>query len=119
METRCHECDSPVGAEQAFCQKCGAVVGMADSDTRLDEGWNLEATMTGQKPPPKPRPSLTPAPATPGAAHAQAPRAPHAEAAPARAPRGGNTALFAVIGLVAVLLVGGLLLLLLYLNSRG
>lgn len=111
METRCQECGTPVGGEQAFCPKCGAVVGMAaDSGTQGDEGWDMEDTMLGRPLPsaPAPKPSAAPAPG-----------ASHAAAAPAQSARGGNTALLAVIALVAVLLVGGLALLLFYLNSQG
>lgn len=110
METRCQKCGGPVGGEQAFCPKCGAVVGMADADARSDEGWDMAATMMGRQLPSK----QSPAPSA-----AQAPRAEHTGAAPAPAKRGGNTVLLAVIGFVAVLLIGGILILLFYLNSRG
>jgi hypothetical protein len=106
MEMRCQKCGTPVGGEQAFCPKCGAVVGMADAGASRDEG-ELEATMVGRKLPPTPPPRPATAPRA-----AYAPQAAHAGAAPAQAPRGGNTVLLAVIGFVAVLLIGGLLLLL-------
>jgi len=117
METRCHKCGEPVGVDQAFCPRCGAVVGMADAGAPRDEGWELETTMVGHKQPPKPAPR--PAPAAPAARSQQAPAA--AQARPASAPQasrgGGSTSRLAVIGFAAVLLIG-LLLLLLYLNSR-
>lgn len=108
METRCQKCGSTVGAEQAFCPRCGAVVGMADAGARRDEGWDMAATMVGQQLP------VSQAPRAP-----QAPRGAQAAAAPAQEARGGNTVLLAVIGFVAVLLIGGLLILLLYLNSQS
>jgi zinc-ribbon domain len=109
METRCQKCGEPVGVDQAFCPRCGAVVGMADAgEPRGDEGWELETTMLGRKSPPKPAPRAVPA--------ADPPQAPASRAQ--QAPRGGgSTSRLAVIGFAAVLLVG-LLLLLLYLNSR-
>jgi hypothetical protein len=136
MKTLCDGCGSPVGAEQAFCPRCGAVIGMADAGEQSDEGWNMQTTMVGPK---RPKPTPPPAPAqvppaapiqVPPAAPAQAPEgaqsvtamdaakpavvpgaAPRA-AEPARASRGVNKVLLAVIGFVAVLLIGGLLLLL-------
>jgi len=47
METRCEGCGSPVGAEQAFCPRCGAVIGMADAGGQRDEGWDMQTTMVG------------------------------------------------------------------------
>ena len=113
METRCQKCGGPVGGDQAFCPNCGAVVGMADAGAARDED-ELQSTMIGRE-----KPSASPRPVTaPRAAYA--PRAAEAGGAPAPAARrGGNTALVAAIGLVAVLLIGGLLLLLYYLNSQG
>jgi hypothetical protein len=111
METRCQKCDGPVSAEEAFCPRCGAVQGMADAGASRGEGWDLAATVVGQQLPtaPPPRPSA-----------AQATRAANqTEAASAQVARRGNTVLLAVIGFVAVLLIGGLLILLLYLNSQG
>ncbi len=106
METRCQKCGAAVGAEQAFCPKCGAVVGMSGAAPRRDEGWDMAATVVGQQPPATARPR-------PSAERAALP----AQPAPAR--KGGNTVLLAVIGFVAVLAIGGLLILLLYLNSQG
>ncbi len=107
METRCQKCGAVVGGDQAFCPRCGAVVGMSDATSSSDEGWNLAATMVNKQGAaaarPRPsaeRPSLT----------AQA------EATPAR--KGSNTVMLAVIGFVVVLFIGGLLILLLYLNSQ-
>ena len=106
METRCQKCGAGLVAGQAFCPKCGAVVGMSGAAPRRGEGWDMAATVVGQQlPPPRPRPS--------------AERPSHvAQGAPAPA-KSGNAVLLAVIGFVAVLLIGGLLVLLLYLNSQG
>ena len=108
METRCQKCGAAVSAEQAFCPKCGAVVGMSGTAPRRGEGWDMAATVVGQQLPPaaRPRPS----------AERQSISA-QAGGAPAR--KGGSTVLLAVIGFVVVLLIGGLLILLLYLNSQG
>lgn len=115
METRCQKCGASGSADQAFCSKCGAVVGMSDAGQRRGEGWDLAATVVGQKLPP----STTPPRSSAAAQGAQAGQrdATHAPTAPAA--RSGNTVLLAVIGFVAVLLIGGLLILLLYLNSQG
>ena len=108
METRCQKCGAAVGADQAFCPKCGAVVGMSASAPRRGEGWDMAATVVGQQMPPaatRTRPS--------------AERPSHAGGDARPAPKRGNAVMLAVIGFVAVLAIGGLLILLLYLNSRG
>ena len=107
METRCQKCGAGVAADQAFCPRCGAVVGMSGAAPRRDEGWDMAATVVGQQLPPaaRPRPS--------------AERPSHAAQAAAPERKSGNAVLLAVIGFVAVLLIGGLLVLLLYLNSQG
>lgn len=84
------------------------MVGMGGAEPRHDEGWDMAATMTG-------RPSPAAGPPRPSAER-PSPEA-HADSAPGR--KGGNAVMLAVIGFVAVLLVGGLLILLLYLNSQG
>jgi len=107
METRCQKCGAVLGAEQAFCPKCGAVVGMSDAAPRRGEGWDMAATVVGQQLPPsatRPRPSA---------------ERPSLAAQTPAAPKGGNAVLLAVIGFVAVLAIGGLVVLLLYLNSQG
>jgi uncharacterized OB-fold protein len=109
MEKRCEKCGAGLGADQAFCPKCGAVVGMGDAAPRSDdEGWDLATTMVGQQPSaPRPRPSAER-------------YSPAARDAAAPAPKkGGNPVLLAVIGFVAVLAIAGLVILLLYLNSQG
>lgn len=108
MEKRCQKCNSPVGAEQAFCPTCGAVIGMNLGTTQAGGGWDLASTLVGKQQPN--------APTRPSAERRAHPTRP--EAAPP-APRKGNTLLLAVIGFAAVLLVGGLVVLLLYLNSQG
>jgi hypothetical protein len=110
MEKRCNKCDSPVGAEQAFCATCGAVMGMNMGATQAGGGWDLASTVVGQKQP------VTPPRST---AERRAPPTRPEAAAPQPAPRKSNTLLLAVIGFVAVLLIGGLVILLLYLNSQG
>jgi len=110
MEKRCHKCDSPVGADQAFCATCGAVIGMNLGTTQAGGGWDLASTVVGPH-------SSTPPQRTTAE---RRPRPSRPEAAPPRpAPRKGNSVLLAVIGFVAVLLIGGLVILLLYLNSQG
>ena len=110
MESRCQKCGAGLAADQAFCPKCGAVVGMSGADAQSrDEGWDMASTMMAQQSPPS-------APRRPTAERAAQAARPDAEAAPP-APR-GNSVLLAVIGFVAVLLVG-LLVLLLYLNAQG
>lgn len=107
METRCQKCGAGLAADQAFCPKCGAVVGMSAAAPRRGEGWDMAATVVGQQIPPaatRPRPSAE----RPSQA---------AQAAPE--PKGGNAVLLAVIGFVAVLIIAGLVILLLYLNSLG
>ena len=115
MEKRCQKCDSPVGAEQAFCATCGAVIGMNLGSTQVGGGWDLASTIVGQH-------SSTPPQRSTAERRAQHPTRPEAARPqqPAPAPsKGGNTVILAVIGFVAVLLIGGLVVLLLYLNSQG
>jgi uncharacterized Zn finger protein (UPF0148 family) len=110
MEKRCHKCGSPVGAEQAFCPTCGAVIGMELGTTQAGSGWDLASTVVGQR-----QPGTPPRASAERRAHQSRPEAP----APRPAPRKGNPVLLAVIGFVAVLLISGLVILLLYLNSKG
>ena len=112
MEKRCHKCDSPVGADQAFCATCGAVIGMNLGTTQAGGGWDMASTVVGphaSKPPQRSTAERGARPSRPESAPPQ----------PPPAPRQGNSVLLAVIGFVAVLLIGGLVLLLLYLNSQG
>ena len=111
MEKRCQKCGSPVGAEQAFCATCGAVIGMNLGKTQAGGGWDLASTLIGQHASTPPQRST--------AERRARPSRPEAAPPPPPAPRKGNTMLLAVIGFVAVLLIGGLVLLLLYLNSKG
>lgn len=113
MEKRCQKCDSPVGAEQAFCATCGAVIGMNLGSTQAGGGWDLASTLVGKQQPTTPRRS-----SAERRAHPTRPEGARPQPAPAP-PKGGNTVLLAVIGFAAVLLVGGLVVLLLYLNSQG
>lgn len=103
MEKRCHKCGSAVGADQAFCPTCGAVIGMNLGATQAGGGWDMASTVIGPQ-----VPSTPPRASAERRAHQTSP-----EAAPPPAPRKSNTVLLAVIGFVAVLLIGLLVLLLL------
>lgn len=127
MQQTCQKCGAEVNAEQAFCSKCGAVVGMGDAAAREGgDEWDMASTFVSKKPgkAPQHRPSTTGERARPVTADRAAPPAAPAPAqtpAPAAKPAdgGGNSRLYALIGFVAVLIVGVLLILLFYLNSRG
>jgi hypothetical protein len=113
MEKRCQKCDSPVGAEQAFCATCGAVIGMNLGSTQVGGGWDMASTLVG------PHSSTPPQRSTAERrAHSTRPEGAKPQPAPAP-PKGSNTVILAVIGFAAVLLIGGLVVLLLYLNSQG
>ena len=104
MENRCQRCGTPATSEQAFCAKCGAVIGMADTGRGPGQSLpNLAATVVGKK--------------LPGEKPAPPPAARPRSAAPRAASRGSNSWLLAIIGFVAVLVVGGLLVLLFLLRS--
>lgn len=126
MEQTCQKCGATVNSEQAFCSKCGAVVGMGDSEKRAGEEWDLASTFVAKKPGTAPLPHRPPATAErelPSAVDAPSPARPDVPvSAPASAPapapsRGSNTMLYAVVGFFVVLLVGGLLILLFFLNK--
>jgi hypothetical protein len=126
MQQSCQKCGAEVTPEQAFCSKCGAVVGMGDAGARAGgDEWDMASTFVSKKPGDAPlhRPGATGERARPVTAERAAqPAAPESAPTPAPAPtpaRGSNTKLFALIGFVAVLIVGVLLILLFYLNSRG
>jgi hypothetical protein len=135
MQQSCQKCGAEVKPEQAFCSKCGAVVGMGDAARKGGDEWDMASTFVSKKPGTAPlqRPGVTGERARPitderarpsTGEHAAAPTpggAGHAglDATAAKPARGGNTLLFALIGFVAVLIAGGLLILLLYMNSKG
>ena len=122
MELQCQKCGASVPSDQAFCPRCGAVVGMSDTSQESGGEWNMAATMVGKKLPttPPPRPAPRPTAPTPQPTYQNAPATYPAQPAPVQQPaRGSNTVLLAVVGFVAVLLIGGLLVLLLYLNMQG
>jgi hypothetical protein len=126
MEQSCRKCGAAVNAEQAFCPKCGAVVGMDDAARVGRDEWDMASTFVSKKPGPAPlprRPTGEHARPVTGerASHSDTAPAPAQPAAPApeRASGGNNTLLFALIGFVAVLIVGGLLIFLFILNSKG
>jgi hypothetical protein len=121
MEQICQKCGATVNTEQAFCSKCGAVVGMGEAPRKGGDEWDMASTFVSKKSGTAPLPQRPPATAervmpaaldAPGPAHTDA----HA-ATPARG--GNNTTLYAVMGFVVVLLVGGLLIILFYMNSKG
>jgi hypothetical protein len=120
MEQTCQKCGATVNAEQAFCSKCGAVVGMGDAGRRAGDEWDMASTFVSKKSGTAPLPQRPPATAEremPTALDATGPA--HTDA-PATGPaRGNNTLVYAVVGFVVVLLVGGLLILLFYMNSKG
>lgn len=119
METSCQKCGAALAADQAFCSKCGAVVGMGDAGQNQGGDWNLAATMVGKKLPTAPRPTPSGAAAQPARSSAAA-RTPSEEASAQTTPaRGFSPTLLAVIGFVVVLVIGGLLILLFYMNSQG
>ena len=119
MEQSCQKCGAGVNAGQAFCPKCGAVVGMGDAGRAggdaADE-WDMASTFFNKKTGTAP---LTSKPRSTAERAASAAHGAPAPAKPYAAARGGNRLLFAVLGFVAVLLAGGLLILLLYMNSKG
>jgi hypothetical protein len=118
METSCQKCGAALAADQAFCSKCGAVVGMGDAGQNPATEWNLAATMVGKKLPPTPPPRPTPSGAA--ARQSAAAHTPAGEVSAQPVPaRGFSPTLLAVIGFVVVLLIGGLLILLFYMNSHG
>ena len=129
MQQSCEKCGAEVTPEQAFCSKCGAVVGMGDAAARKGgDEWDMASTFVSKKPGTAPlhRPGATGERVRPvtGDRAAPTPAPTPAEPTPAPAPapapaRGSNTMLFALIGFVAVLIVGVLLILLFYLNSGG
>jgi len=112
MEKRCQKCSSPVGADQAFCPTCGAVMGMNLGTTQHGGGWDLASTVVGQ------HASTPPRSTGERRARPSRPEAPKPQKAPKPTPRKSNSFLLAVIGFLAVLLIGGLLIILL-LNSKG
>ena len=120
METSCQKCGTAVAADQAFCPKCGAVVGMGDAGAEQGGDWNLAATMVGRKLKPTPRPSPQPSAAAAQPARPSAPApAPAADVAPPPTARGTSATLLAVIAFAVVLVIGALLIFLFYMNSRG
>ena len=57
MELKCQKCDASVTSDQAFCPKCGAVVGMSDAAQSRGGEWDMAATMVGKQMPTTPPPS--------------------------------------------------------------
>jgi predicted nucleic acid-binding Zn ribbon protein len=122
METKCQKCGAPANTDQAFCSKCGAVIGMSDTEQKRGDDWNLAATMVGQKLPPPSSAAANPTVMRPAYTGSPAPTPPAQTpqwTPPPPPARTSNAMLLAIIGFVAVLLIGGLLILLFYLNSQG
>lgn len=134
MEMTCQKCGTPASNDQAFCSKCGAVLGMSDAGGSQHEAPpNLAATVVGKFPFPPP-PSRPPANQPPAPQAAQAPRAPAAAApapprasappsvpvasAPVAPPSRSSATLLVIIGFVAVLLIGALLIYLFLFNLQ-
>jgi hypothetical protein len=113
METRCQKCDTPAASDQAFCTKCGAVLGMTDDAG--EDAPELEATLVGEKYPTTAsgrRPVTRPPTPSPLAETPPAPTTPPPPA-PAPAARGGAL-VFVAVGIFLVLA-----LLLFFLIGRG
>lgn len=135
MNTTCTKCGATASEDQAFCAKCGAVIGVkgAAAPKRPTPPANLGRTMVAgkdfQMPAFHKKPATPPAPKdagpqagaaqAPGRAQASPPPPPQNRPTPAPEKPRGNSALLVIAGFVAVLLVGGLLLLLLYFFLRG
>jgi uncharacterized membrane protein len=127
MEQSCQKCGAKVGSEQAFCPRCGAVLGMSDAGSSQGAEWDMASTMVGKKLPatPPPRPQAPQPQPQQQTRNASAPSSAGSYAAtPAVAPAKATTRaisgpLIAIIGFAAVLIIGGLLIFLYYLNSQG
>lgn len=130
MEITCHKCGARAAEGQAFCSKCGAVIGMADASGGDDASWNMAATMVGQKlpPPPPRRDAAPPAPVErPGFQQTPAPRPGahvpqqgyqqgyYAPAPQSPTSGGSNKTLFILLGLFALVVVGAVMLVILFL----
>lgn len=122
MELQCQKCGASVPSGESFCPRCGAVVGMTDTSQQSGGEFNMAATMVGKKLPttPPPRPASRPPAQTSQPSYPSAPASYPAQDAPVQQPaRGSNTMLLAVIGFVAVLIIGGLLVFLIYLTMQS
>ena len=123
MAMTCKKCGTPATEDQAFCAKCGAVLGMNTAPPPSTDEPNFAATIVGGgfKPPPRPpaptpkeRAPVAPAPAPPPPTPRPEPPRPVTGTSTAGAGGSSNTILFVIIGFIAVLLLGGLALVLLY-----
>jgi len=117
VEITCQKCGAPGAEGQAFCSKCGAVLGMDREGGSADPSWNMAATMVGQKLPPSPPPRREAAPTlverpgyqTPQPAAPPAPPPRQQNFQPPAAPQkqaGGNRTLFILLGLLALIALG-------------
>ena len=127
MTTTCKKCGAPASEDQAFCAKCGAVIGM-DAPKRSETPPNLARTIVAgdYKLPPLPKKQPAQRSARKGRGDdegdSRKSRASLASARPDRrtAEKGSrNSALLVVVGFLAVLVFGGLLFLLLYFFLHG
>ena len=122
MDGKCQECGAQATAEEAFCLKCGAVIGADRADTS-DSGWDMPSTLLGQKFASRPEPEAATKPAaTPADAHgarrarpaSQAARTQTVSATTPRQQSKRSGAMLAFISFLVVLVAGGILILLLY-----
>ena len=50
MQQTCQKCGAEIKPEQAFCSKCGAVVGMGDAGEPKGDEWDMASTFVVKKP---------------------------------------------------------------------
>jgi hypothetical protein len=114
MNTTCKKCGAPASGEQAFCAKCGAVLGMEGAPKKPDPP-NLARTIVGQnfKLPPLPKKPTAQVAGAQTKGPAGAPRL-KPQATKESSEREHSSVLLVLVGFLAVLLVGGILLILLY-----
>lgn len=127
MDVTCKRCGADVPAENAFCAECGAVMFEgAGRERREDPSSQLSTTISGAyaaRDFAAAAESPAPADARSPAAHAPADAA-HATTARRNASRApedarSHSTLFLVVGVAAVLALGGLLIYLIGLILRG
>ncbi len=122
MSIACSKCGSPISPDQAFCPKCGAVQG-ATNQRREESGFDMAATMVGHKlpvRPPAPPPPVNPPPVQTPQPSA-APPYEHHTVSPVIPTSSGssNRAIYLILGLFAVLVLGGILAFFVYVIFSG
>jgi hypothetical protein len=102
MTTTCKKCGTPASQDQAFCAKCGAVIGMEGPNRPAQAPPNMARTIAIKdfKLPQLPKKAKPP---TRDAGHKAG-----------TANENSNSLLFVLLGFLAVLVIGGLILLLVY-----